>query len=87
MPSAFLDSNSGSSHAAQMLMKQQQQQEQCGPASRCEMESLVAALTSSITAASSSSGGAESNGVNAQSMAQMCSDVDFVTIIGWSNVL
>lgn len=60
----------GSSQAAHMLMRQQHQQ-QCQPASRKEMETLVAELESSIRAAS-----------DAHSAAGACADVDHFTIIG-----
>jgi hypothetical protein len=69
-----------------MLMKQQQQQ-QCGPASRSEMECLVAALTASITAASIANSDPSSGMVDVSAMARACADVDHVTIIGWSGAL
>jgi hypothetical protein len=69
-----------------MLMKQQQQQ-QCGPASRSEMECLIAALTASITAASIANSDPSSGMVDVTAMARVCADVDHVTIIGWSGDL
>ena len=78
---SFVDSVTGSSHSAHLLMKQQQQQ-QCGPASRSEMESLIAELVASIAAASCTNSDADRNTVDVHVMTTACAALDHLTIIG-----
>ena len=81
-PSAFSNNRTGSSQAAQMLLRQRQQQ--CGAVSFQDMEILVAALASSISASSAARASAGSNVVDVEKMSQLCTLVDNVTIIGSS---
>ena len=60
----------------------QQQQHQCGPASRSEMESLIAELVASIAAASCTNSDADRNTVDVHVMTTACAAVDHLTIIG-----
>ncbi len=78
-PSAFSNNRTGSSQAAQMLLRQQ-----CGAVSFQDMEILVAALASSISASSAARASAGSNVVDVEKMSQLCTLVDNVTIIGSS---
>ena len=81
---SFVDNTTGSSHAAHLLMKQQQQKQQCGPASRSEMESLIAELVASITAASFTNSDADRSVVDVHVMTTACAALDRLTIIGCS---